>query len=108
MSSFQFPNNPFGNRGTGGATGPGRRRGPGTLGYFIIALVVVLGILVSLTGFYTNLLWFRSVNFTQVWKTTLFTKIELFAFFGVVTSAIVTSNIYIAYRRRPIYVPMSA
>ena len=117
MSSFQFPNNPFGNRGNGGAGGPagfggartpGGRRGPGTLGYFIIALVVVIGILVSLTGFYTNLLWFRSVNFTQVWKTTLYTKIELFAFFGIITSAIVTSNVFIAYRRRPIYVPMSA
>jgi uncharacterized membrane protein (UPF0182 family) len=112
MSSFQFPNNPFGNRGPNGpsgqSSGAGRRRGPSTLGYVLIALAVIVAILVSLTGFYTNLLWFRSVNFTTVWKTTLFTKAELFVVFGALTAAIVASNIFIAYRKRPIYVPMSA
>ena len=107
MSSFQFPNNPFGNRGPAGTGAPAPRRGMSPLGYTLIALAVVVAILVSLTGFYTNLLWFRSVNFTTVWKTTLMTKAELFVVFGLLTSAIVTTNIFIAYRRRPIYVPMS-
>jgi uncharacterized membrane protein (UPF0182 family) len=113
MSSFQFPNNPFGNNSGKGPTGPAGaggpvRRGPSTFGYVLIALVAVIALLVSLTGFYTNLLWFRSVNFTSVWKTTLFTKAELFVVFGLITSLIVSLNVYIAYRRRPIYVPMSA
>jgi len=105
MSSFQFPNNPFSNGRPPRA--PGSRKGLGPLGFVIIALIVIITILVSLTGFYTDLLWFRSVNFTSVWSKTLFTKIELFIAFGVITSLIITSNIALAYRRRPIYVPVS-
>jgi len=108
MSSFQFPNNPFGNRGPSRPSGVGGRRGPSTLGYVFIALAIIVIALVSLTGFYTNLLWFRSVNFTTVWKTTLFTKAELFVVFGLLTSLIISSNVFIAYRRRPIYVPLNA
>ena len=107
MSSFQFPNNPFGNGRTPRpprSAGPGK---PGPLAYTLIALAIIIGILVSLTGFYTDLLWFRSVNFTKVWSTTLTTKIELFFAFGLATSAIITSNIFIAYKRRPIYVPIA-
>ena len=112
MSSFQFPNNPFGNGRPPGTPRaprqPGERRGPNPFFYVILALVVIIAILVSLTGFYTDLLWFRSVNFTSVWSKTLFTKIELFVVFGLITSAFITSNIAIAYRRRPIYVPLTA
>ena len=111
MSSFQFPNNPFNNgrppREPRAPREPGQRRGPNPLGYVIIALIVIIGVLVSLTGFYTDLLWFRSVNFTSVWSKTLFTKIELFIAFGLLTSLFITSNIAIAYRRRPIYVPVT-
>jgi hypothetical protein len=108
MSSFQFPNNPFNNaRPPRPPRAPGERRGPGPIGYVVIALIVIIAILVSLTGFYTDLLWFRSVNFTSVWSKTLFTKIELFVAFGFITSLFITSNIAIAYRRRPIYVPVS-
>jgi uncharacterized membrane protein (UPF0182 family) len=105
MSSFQFPNSPFGNPRPPRA--PGSRKGLSPAGYVVIALAVIIAILVSLTGFYTDLLWFRSVNFTSVWSKTLFTKIELFIAFGLATSLIITSNIAIAYRRRPIYVPVS-
>jgi len=105
MSSFQFPNNPFGNARPPRA--PGSRKGLGPIGYVVIALALIIAILVSLTGFYTDLLWFRSVNFTSVWSKTLFTKVELFIAFGLFTSLIITSNIAIAYRRRPIYVPIS-
>ena len=105
MSSFQFPNNPFGNSRP--ARVPGSRKGLGPVGYVVIALALIIAILVSLTGFYTDLLWFRSVNFTSVWSKTLFTKVELFIAFGLFTSLIITSNIAIAYRRRPIYVPIS-
>jgi len=112
MSSFQFPNNPFNSgrppRDPGAPRDPNKRRGPSPFGYLIIGLIVVIAILVSLTGFYTDLLWFRSVNFTSVWSKTLTTKIELFIAFGLITSLFITSNIVIAYRRRPIYVPLTA
>ncbi len=106
MSSFQFPNNPFNN---GRPAGEGQRRpGISPVGLVLIVLVVIIAILVSLTGFYTDLLWFRSVDFTKVWRTTLTTKVELFIGFGLITSLIITSNIFIAFRRRPIYVPVTA
>lgn len=111
MSSFQFPNNPFNNgrppREPRAPREPGQRRGPNPLGYVVLALIAIVVILVSLTGFYTDILWFRSVNFTSVWSKTLFTKIELFVAFGFLTSLFITSNIAIAYRRRPIYVPIT-
>ena len=105
MSSFQFPENPFSRgRATGGA-GSGKRRGP--LPLTILTLVVLAVILVALSGFYADLLWFRSVGFTSVWRKVLFTKGELFIGFGLITSLLITSNVVIAYRKRPIYVPLT-
>ena len=84
---------------------PGEARRIGPLGLTIISLVVLSVILVSLSGFYADLLWFRSVDFVTVWKKVLFTKAELFILFGLLTSLIVSSNIFIGYRTRPVYVP---
>ncbi|MEI6671600.1 MAG: UPF0182 family protein, partial [Actinomycetes bacterium] len=73
-----------------------------------IAIVFIASaILVASSGFYADLLWFRSVDFLSVWKTILTTKIALFLITGFVTSAIITTNILIAFRRRPIYVPVT-
>ena len=84
---------------------PGEARRIGPLGLTIISLVVLSVILLSLSGFYADLLWFRSVDFVTVWKKVLFTKAELFILFGLLTSLIVSSNIFIGYRTRPVYVP---
>ena len=65
---------------------PGEVRKIGPLGLTIISLVVLSVILVSLSGFYADLLWFRSVDFVTVWKKVLFTKAELFILFGLLTS----------------------
>jgi len=107
MSSFPFPNNPFNNGRSSQPRNGGRRGGISPFGLVVIVLIVLTTILVSLTGFYTDILWFRSVDFTKVWRTTLTTKVELFVVFGLVTSVIITSNIFIAYKRRPIYVPIT-
>jgi uncharacterized membrane protein (UPF0182 family) len=73
-----------------------------------IGLIVALGaIIASSSGFYIDWLWFKSVGFTEVWSTILVTKIILFVVVGVVTSLFITANIYIAYRKRPLYVPLS-
>ena len=53
------------------------------------------------------MLWFRSVGFVDVWQTSLFTKIYLFFGFGLITAAIISLNIYLAFRKRPIYVPIT-
>ncbi len=77
-------------------------------------LVITAGILVALgalftyfSGYYVDWLWFKSVDFTSVWSTVLTTKLELFFLVGIVTSLVISLNIYLAYKRRPLYVPTS-
>ena len=71
-------------------------------------ILVVLGALfVSLSGFYIDWLWFKSVDFTSVWSKILTTKVELFLITGLISSIVITLNIYLAYKRRPFYVPTS-
>jgi len=81
------------------------RRSPLTL--TITILVVLSGVLLSLSGFYADWLWFKSVDFTSVWTTVLTTKVFLFVIAGLLTSSIILLNIIIAYKRRPLYVPLS-
>ena len=94
-----FPN-PFANR-----SGGRRRISPLTITFII--LFILASILVSLSGFYADLLWFRSVDYVNVWQTTLFTKIFLFLGFGFVTALFISANILVAFRKRPVYVPVS-
>ena len=82
-----------------------RRRGPLPI---VIAILVVASVaLVSLSGFYADWLWFKSVDFTEVWSTILLTKATVFVVAGFATSLIVTLNIYLAFRKRPLYVPLT-
>jgi len=70
--------------------------------------LVALGALITyFSGYYVDWLWFKSVDFTSVWSTVLLTKIQLFLIVGVITSATISLNIYLAYKRRPLYVPTS-
>ena len=110
---FNRNNNPFGGSGFGGnfpnpfANKSGGRRRISPLTITFIVLFVLSSILISLSGFYADLLWFRSVGFVDVWQTSLFTKIYLFIGFGLATAAIISLNIYLAFRKRPVYVPVS-
>ena len=105
MSSFQFPGNPFSN--TPRSQNPLRPKRPGPFALTAIALVIIGSVLVGMSGFYADFLWFRSVDFQSVWSTVLVTKISLFIFFGLITSLFITSNIYLAFRSRPLYAPVS-
>ncbi len=80
---------------------------PSPLALTLIILAVIAGALVALSGFYVDWLWFKSVGFTGVWTTVLTTKAALFVVAGLLTSLVITSNVYIAFRRRPFYVPTS-
>jgi uncharacterized membrane protein (UPF0182 family) len=110
---FNRNNNPFGGSGIGGSfpnpfgnRGPGKRR-VSPLTITAVVLFVLGSILISSSSFYADLLWYRSVDFVNVWQTTLFTKIYLFIGFGLITSIFITANIYLAFRKRPIYVPVA-
>ena len=82
-----------------------RGRSPLVITMGILAVIAMA--LISLSGYYIDWLWFKSVEFTSVWTTTLVTKIQLFVISGLITSAIISLNVYIAYKRRPLYVPLS-
>ena len=72
------------------------------------AILVALGALVAyFSGFYIDWLWFKSVDFTTVWSTVLVTKIQLFLIVGLITSLVISLNVFLAYKRRPLYVPTS-
>ena len=72
------------------------------------AILFALGVLVAyFSGFYIDWLWFKSVDFTTVWSTVLVTKIQLFLIVGLITSLVISLNIFLAYQRRPLYVPTS-
>ena len=80
---------------------------PSPLAITLTILAVITGALVALSGFYVDWLWFNSVGFTDVWTTVLTTKVALFVIAGLLTSLIISLNVYVAYRRRPFYVPTS-
>ncbi|RXS70709.1 UPF0182 family protein [Streptomyces sioyaensis] len=68
-------------------------------------LAVLAMLFVMFAGFWTDWLWYRSVKYSSVFTTTLWTKIGLFFAFGVVMAASVGVNIWLAHRLRP---PLSA
>ncbi|MFB6893706.1 UPF0182 family protein [Kitasatospora sp. NPDC056327] len=93
-------------------SGPGFRRRVGPPSRRARVLLLTLGVLavlfllfVMFAGFWTDWLWFRSVHYTSVFTTQLWTKIGLFAVFGLLMAVIVGFNVWLAHRLRP---PLSA
>lgn len=80
---------------------------PSPLALTFIILAVIAGALVALSGIYVDWLWFKSVGFTDVWSTVLTTKVALFIAFGLITSSIISLNIFLAFRSRPFNVSMA-
>ena len=107
MANFGSPfGNNFGNFGDNfGREAQKIRRSP--LAITVIVLLVLSTLLIAVSSFYADILWFKSVGYSSVWKTTLFTKAWLFLVVGLLTALIVVSNVVIAYRGRPIYAPMA-
>ncbi|KAB1147581.1 UPF0182 family protein [Streptomyces luteolifulvus] len=102
--AFQMPD-----RG-GGPTGPRMRVGRPSRR--VRTLLMTLGVLAVLgmaftmfAGFWTDWLWYRSVHYSSVFTTTLWTKIGLFFVFGLLMALAVGFNIWLAHRMRP---PLSA
>ncbi|MFJ3893704.1 UPF0182 family protein [Streptomyces sp. NPDC090083] len=94
----------------GGPTGPRMRVGRPSRR--VRTLLMTLGVLAVLgmaftmfAGFWTDWLWYRSVQYSSVFTTTLTTKIGLFFVFGLLMAAAVGVNIWLAHRLRP---PLSA
>ncbi len=97
----------------GGSDGPAaparpamrRRRGPlGTTIVVLLAVVVLGGIAVDLL---TDIWWYDSVGFRSVFVKELTTKFAIFAGAALLTGAAVAASLVVAYRTRPLYVPVT-
>lgn len=101
---FQMPDH------GGGPPGPRMRVGrPSRRTRTLLMTLGVLAVLaiafVMFAGFWTDWLWYRSVHYSSVFTTTLWTKIGLFFVFGLLMATAIGINIYLAHRLRP---PLSA
>ena len=65
----------------------------------IVAAVLVVAFAIF-TSFWTDRLWYQSMDFQTVFTTMLLTRIGLFATFGLVMAALVGGNAVLAYRLR--------
>ena len=79
-----------------------RRRG-GVLLPTIGVLAALLVSFVLFTGFYTDWLWFTSVDQPQVYTIAIVTRGILFAAFGVFLALVVLFALFISYRTRPAF-----
>ncbi|MEJ8278507.1 UPF0182 family protein [Pseudonocardia spirodelae] len=77
-------------------------------------LLVAAGVLVvlllggsRLLNFYVDYLWFGEVGFRSVQLTRLFTQIVLFGVVALVVGGLVALTLWLAYRYRPVFVPVS-
>jgi uncharacterized membrane protein (UPF0182 family) len=89
---------------TPGAGLPARPRLLGPVLVVVAVLLILGGVAISL---YTDLLWFREVDYTEVFTTVLRTRLLLFLAFGLLMALLVGANVAIAYRVRPPFRPMS-
>ncbi|MCH1866519.1 UPF0182 family protein [Nocardioides sp. CFH 31398] len=70
-------------------------------------LLVAFLVLTGLSSFWTERLWFVSVDYGSVFTTLLVTRIVLFAVFGLLMALVVALNMWLAYRYRPTFRPPS-
>jgi len=81
------------------------RRPAGPLVPTLLVLVVLAALVSMLAGFWTDLLWYRSVGFGSVFTTRLGTQILLFFVGLAVAGGLVWGSLHTAYRTRPFYIP---
>src|SRR5919112_1029475 len=70
-------------------------------------LLVLFTAIGTLTNVYVDYLWFDEPGYTEVFWTTLQTRALLFAVAGVAVGGLTALSIYLAYRYRPTFRPMS-
>ena len=73
----------------------------------IAVLLVLFTAIGTLTNVYVDYLWFEETGYTEVFWTELQTRLLLFAVAGVATGGLVALSVYLAYRFRPTFRPMS-
>src|SRR5699024_6603987 len=79
------------------------------------ALIPTIGIIVGivilffvLSRFWTEWLWFDQLGFVEVLRTEWIAKAILFVLAGGIAGVLIWLNLHLAYKHRPMYVPMTA
>ena len=86
---------------------PARRRRRALLITLLILLFLIVGFTLF-SGFWSDWLWFQSVNAGSVFTTQLTTRIGLFLAFGAIMAVVVGFNAWLPYRLRTESIPMNA
>ncbi|MBW4720587.1 UPF0182 family protein [Saccharothrix obliqua] len=75
----------------------------------IVGAVVLVGLITGsrLLGTYVDWLWFGEVGFRSVYGIKLATRVGLFLAVGLLVGGVVALNLILAYRSRPVFVPVS-
>ena len=75
----------------------------------IIAAIIVLALLLGarLLDTYVDWLWYGEVGARQVFNTMVLTRVVLFFAVGLLVGGIIALSLWIAYRTRPVFVPVS-
>ncbi|MGY1719633.1 UPF0182 family protein [Blastococcus sp. SYSU DS0552] len=73
----------------------------------IAVLLVLFTAVGTLTNVYVDYLWFDETGYTEVFWTELQSRVLLFAVAGVATGGLTALAVYLAYRFRPTFRPMS-
>ncbi len=111
---FDRPSGPGGPGGPGGPAGPGgpgaarpapTSRRPGALVITAIVLVIAFMLLSGFASFWTERLWFSSVDYSGVFTTLILTRIGLFLVFAGLMAVVIGLSIALAYRFRPLLWP---
>ncbi|MEI7631250.1 MAG: UPF0182 family protein, partial [Actinomycetes bacterium] len=89
--------------GSAGASAEAPRRRGGVLLPTLIILGVLVLAFVLFTGFYTDWLWYQSVQMTQVFTTSLKTRTILFFVFGLAMALVIMLVMWWAWRTRPTF-----
>jgi uncharacterized membrane protein (UPF0182 family) len=71
----------------------------------VLILVLIIG--ARLLDTYVNWLWYEEVGFTSVFSKMLITRIILFFAIGLLVGGLLAVSLAIAYRSRPVFVPVS-
>lgn len=84
-----------------------RPRRRGVLLPTLIVLAILVGAFVIFTGYYSDWLWFQSVDKTEVFTTSLITRLIMFAIFGAIMTIAVGLSMWLAWRSRPTFMSMT-
>lgn len=101
--SFEMPGMGGGNGTEGGVDLDERPRRRGVLLPTFLVLVALVGGFVLFTGFYTDWLWFESVDKSQVFTKSIVTRAVMFGAFGLVMGVAVGLAMWMAWRTRPTF-----